>query len=247
MWGSAMNEDEKLSGFIDRELENKELADMEALIARDAQAQARVSRMQGNDRLVRAAFDTPMEEAVPDRFLAAIDAGLAAHANSPSTPVETRASNDNGRAWWRMGGAVAASLAVGLFFGTQMAPTGGDATISIAMNDALNATPSAQTVSFNSGERLTPQLTFARAGGGYCRQFSMAASDGNRTGVACKSDGQWRVEALLPAGAVASAEDGYVTAEGPAAAGLDAVIGKLRTGDALDKAAEATLIERRWK
>jgi hypothetical protein len=242
-----MNEDEKLSGFIDRELESNELADMEALIARDAQAQTRVSRLQGNDRLVRAAFDTPMEEAVPDRFLAAVDAGLAAHANAPSVPFEPRAGNDNGRAWSRMGGAVAASLAVGLFVGTQFAPSGGDPTISIAMNDALNSTPSAQRVSLKSGEQLTPYLTFARAGGGYCRQFSMTASHGNRSGVACKSDGQWRVEALLPAGAVASAEDGYVTAEGPVVAGLGAVIGKLRAGDPLDKEAEAALIERRWK
>jgi hypothetical protein len=242
-----MNDDEKLSSFIDRELESNELADVEALIARDAQAQTRVARLQGNDRLVRAAFDTPMEEAVHDRFMAAVDAGLTAHAKAPSVPVEPRASNDNGRTWWRMGGAVAASLAVGLSVGTQFAPSGGDATTSAAMNDALNATPSAQTVSLKSGEQLTPHLTFARAGGGYCRQFSMAASDGNRSGVACKSSGQWRVEALLPAGAVASAEDGYVTAEGPVAAGLDAVIGKLRAGDPLDKEAEAALIERHWK
>jgi hypothetical protein len=245
-----MSEDEKLNAFVDHELDSEQRAEMEALVAGDDHVKARVSRMRTNDDLVRSAFDAPMAAAVPDRFLSTIDSGLAKHANATVVSLKThltRASNDNGKPWWQIGGALAASLAVGLFFGTQLAPTADDATVSVALNDALNSTPSAQSVVLKSGERMTPQLTFARAGGGYCRQFSIAAGNSTRTGVACNRAGQWSVEALLPSGGAASAEDGYVTAGGRENADLDDLIGKLRAGDPLDKQAEKALIARRWK
>jgi negative regulator of sigma E activity len=243
-----MSDDEKLSGFVDRELDGKTQADLEALIAQDDQIKARLSRIQTNDDLVRKAFDAPVTEAVPDRFVAAIDAGLAKHSNAAEVNARPpQASNDNNKAWWQIGGAVAASLAVGLFFGAQLAPGGADATMSVALNDALNATPSAQTASLKSGERLTPQLTFARAGGGYCRQFDISAANGVRSGVACNREGRWTMEALMPSSAGASAEEGYVTAEGPTNMALENLVNRLRTGDPLDKPAEDAVIARGWK
>lgn len=248
-----MSEDEKLNGFLDHELDKKEHSEVEALIAHEDGAKARLARMQINDDLVRSAHDAPMAEEVPDRFLKAIDSGIAQHGSAKLDNVVSIdahrpvASNDNRKSWWQMGGAVAASLAVGLFFGTQLTSTGGDATMSIALNDALNTTPSAQTVALTTGERLTPQLTFARVGGGYCRQFSIATGAKSRAGVACTSAGQWSVEVLLPSSDSASAEDGYVTAGGMENPEMDGLVAKLRAGNPLDKSAEEALIATRWK
>jgi hypothetical protein len=247
-----MTEDEKLSRFLDNDLGDDERAELQSVVSTDAIAKTKLERMRANDDLVRKAFDAPMREDVPDRFLNAIDAGLARQATArPDNVVSLedrlpRSGNDNRRAWWPIGGAIAASLAVGLLLGTQFAPAG-DATTSLALNDVLNDTPSTQTISLKSGERVTPELTFERRGGGYCRRFGITDTDSKRLGLACRTDGHWTVEALLPAGTASSAQDGYVAAEGPGDAGMDGVIDTLRAGDPLDKAAENALIARRWR
>jgi hypothetical protein len=107
--------------------------------------------------------------------------------------------------------------------------------------------PSTQSVSLATGETITPQLSFAKAGGGYCRQFNLAGKTGRRSGVACRKDGDWTIEALMPGGQTTSAEGGYVAAEGSVDTGIEAVIGTLRAGDPLDTKAEAEVIARGWK
>jgi negative regulator of sigma E activity len=251
--GKDMNDDVKLSAMLDGELGTEEQADMEATLANGTQLKAKLSQMRQTDEAVRVAFAAPMEEAVPDRFMKAIDAGLAAHEARvednviPLSPVLKEASNDNARIRWRTGGAIAASLALGLFLGTQFSATGSDSLSSVALNKALNTVPSAQTASFTKGQNITPQLSFAKAGGGYCRQFNLTAETGAKSGVACTKDGNWSVEALLPGPQAASAEDGYVAAEGPTDARLDKAVDALRAGDPLDRAAEAAMIARGWE
>lgn len=245
-----MNDDEKLNGFLDGELAPVDHAAMEARIAADHAEMVKLDAMQTTDDLVRAAYSDPMSERVPDRFMAVLAGGIAEPANNiPRDPQVPHSSNDNARGRWRMGGAIAASLTVGLLLGTQVISRGhGDDSItSIALRDVLNATPSAQSVALASGERITPQLSFPKVGGGYCRQFSLVSADRSRMGIACTSHGSWTIEALLPATAKATANDGFAVAEGPVDPGLAAVIETLRGGDPLDNAGESELIERHWK
>lgn len=250
-----MDGDEKLSGFLDQELSAEERAKMELAIKNDQLLGGQIARMHATDGVIRDAFDAPMKEAVPDRFTKLIDAALGGVAPSADAvvafePAPAAPANDNQSSRWWMNGAVAAGVAVALLVGTQfMAPRTGDgnAAITVALGNALEATPSLQSVKLQSGESVTPQLTFAKVGGGYCRQFSLSAGKANKSGVACKSDGDWSVAALVPASGGASADQGYVTAEGPGGAEIEAVMGKLRAGDPLDKAAEDALIARGWK
>lgn len=247
-----MSNDEKLNRLLDNELDAKERADMEATLAGDATLQAKLTQMQHADNLVRTAFSGPMKGVVPDRFLNAIDAGLAAREVPvernviPISPSVNLASNDNSKSWWRIGAAVAASLVIGLVFGSQLT-TGGSGTASVALNKALSAVPSGQTASLAPGESITPQLSFAQAGGGYCRQFTLLGTSGAKSGLACRKGGDWSVEALMPTNAGSSAEGDYVTAEGPSGGGIEAVINTRRAGDPLDKAAEAKIIAQGWK
>jgi negative regulator of sigma E activity len=250
--GKEMKDDVKLSAMLDGELGAEEQTVMEATLSKDAQMQARLSQMRQTDDAVRAAFAAPIEEAVPDRFLKAIDAGFAAHDARAQTnviplkPIVKEGSNDNKKGFWRMGGAIAASLALGLLLAPQIMTRDSGEISSLALNKALNTVPSTQTASLSKGKSITPQLSFAKAGGGYCRQFTLTAETGAKSGVACTKDGNWVVEALLPSAQATSAEDGYVTAEGPSNAGLDTAIGALRAGDPLDRSAEAALIARGW-
>jgi hypothetical protein len=248
-----MSEEAKLSVMLDGELGPKERAEMEAILARDTALKAKLAEMQRADDLVRAAYAAPMEEAVPGRFMKAIEAGLGAPAAlMPGSVVSIvghpfAASNDNRKSRWQLGGAIAASLMLGLLLGTQFS-TGVDGNLtSTALNKALNTVPSTQTVSIAAGESITPQLSFAKAGGGYCRQFSLTGRAGPKTGVACQKDGGWAIEALMPRVQAASAEGGYVTAEGPIDTGIETVIGTLRAGNPLDAAAETKVIARGWK
>lgn len=240
-----MTEDERLSSFLDGEL----TASGRAALVGDGQAQTRLTRLRATDDLVRAAYAGPMHEPVPDRLMAAFDKGIFAH-GEPAGIDETvpTASNDNDRRRWLTGGAMAASLALGLLLGPMvMRGSGSDGVTSVAFNGALDTTPSLQTASISSGERLTPQLSFAKTGGGYCRQFELVEADKASTGVACADNGKWAIKALLPSRTKTSATYGYGVAEGPEDTGLAAVIDTLRKGDPLDKAAEQGAIVKHWR
>jgi hypothetical protein len=248
-----MNDDHNLSAFLDGELDGEQSLEMKSRAESDLAVNAKLERMRETDDLVRAAYDKPMQEDVPDRFIAVVDRNLSSMAGSTismpaSLPV---AVNDNGKRWWLTGGAAVASLALGLLLGSQIMPNRkSDAAIFIA----LNSTPSATLASLESGQKLTPHLSFARIGGGFCRTFTLTNASTSKTGLACKAEGQWSIEALIPAtdtGIPAtdtgSADIGYVTAEGSATPGLDEIIAELRDGDPLGKSAEAIQLERGWK
>jgi hypothetical protein len=241
-----MSDDDRLSGFLDRELDAQQLAEMRSHVAGDVATNAKVERMSRNDDLIRAAFDGPMRERLPDRFNAAIDRGLAPIiVPLVDTIPQAVAVNDNAKGWWRASGVIAASLVLGVLLGTQLMPNSDHAS---ALNLALDSTPSAQTTLLESGQSLTPQISFARVGGGYCRSFTLAKVGAIKAGLACKAGQTWSIEALIPAaGAAGSAEQGYVLAEGPVAPGLDAIIDDLRAGDPMDKAAELAMIARSWE
>ncbi len=251
--GRMMSEDEKLSGILDGELGPEELAEMEAVLECDATLKARLAEMRRADDLARIAYAEPMDEGVPDRFMKAIDAGLATPASNMSDnivsigPHAKTASNDNPKNRWRVGGAIAASLMFGVLLGTQFT-SGNDGELTTKkLNEALNTVPSTQSASLATGVIVTPRLSFARAGGGYCRQFDLTGKTGAKAGVACRKDKYWTIEALMPSGQTASAEGGYIAAEGPTDNGIESVIGKLRAGDPFDAAAEADVITRGWK
>ncbi len=244
-----MSKDEKLSGYLDSELDAPERAEMAATLKRDGDTRNKIARMRQTDDLVRSAHEQPMGETVPDRFLRVIDERLArARTVEISVPV-AQAANDNKRAWWLTGGAMAASLMLGVLLGAQILSrgAGGSAAMTVALAEALETSPSGTSLTLKSGEAITPQLTFARSGGGHCRQFALAQEATRRTGLACRNDGRWSLEVLLPSAPGRSIQDGYLAAEGSGDTTLNATVEALRAGDPLDKVEEDALIARRWR
>lgn len=92
------------------------------------------------------------------------------------------------------------------------------------------------------GEGRAVGLTFRDADGRWCRTFR--AGDAGVAGLACRTDGDWRMQALAPFQA-SDSEVRTAAADTPAAvlAAVDALIG----GETLDAAAEAQARDAGWR
>lgn len=246
---------ERLSAYLDGALDPAEMAAVETDAARDPAVAAELARLQDHDAVLRQAFDAPMGEDVPEHLLAM----LRPAASKAEAKVFNLAAEREKRAVvaapeprsniWRYVTAMAATLVVGLFVGTQM-PRGGEGgdplATSLAFNKTLDATPSARTVALNASSKLTPVLSFARGDGQFCRQFTLAGPARQHSGIACHGGKGWSVEALVPHTPATSA-GGYQTAGGAEDDELDAVFTTLKAGDPLDAAAEQAMIRSGWQ
>jgi hypothetical protein len=242
-----MTDEERLAAFLDGELGSAERAAVERQMATDPDFATTAHQLQQNDAAMREAFDGPMHEDVPDRFRALLaEAPRMAGAGAICSPV-----NDNAPVGWRrLGGAVAASLALGLLGGNLLqrpvAGTTSSVTTSVAFNDALDHVASGRGITLAKGGKVVPRLTFASRSGGYCRQFDLDQNGRPQAGIACREGSGWQLQALLPRSDTAQGTDDYAVAEGSGDPALDGVAMALRKGDPLSASEEATLIRRAW-
>jgi hypothetical protein len=247
-----MDDFELISAYLDDALTPEVRVDLEARIAREPALAAIIAEVRASDALLRAAFDGPMHQPVPQRFLDLLQAEpqLANVVQMADyTQVPKSAANDNSKRWRWLGGAVAASLAVALIISSPFSGSGGDARIGdmTAFNTSLDKTPSATAATLSNGRKLTPQFTFASRDGGYCRQFTVSDAADADDGLACRANGQWRIKVLTRGAKPVATDNGYETAGGSANEKLDAVVAQLRAGDPMDTANEQALIHRDWK
>jgi anti-sigma factor RsiW len=191
----------QLMAYADGELSREEEQAIEARLAADPEARARVAAYRDSAALVRAAFAAGAEEAPPP----CLEAALRAAAGSGQ--VIQLASNPR----WRRPVAqllpLAASLALGVVVGAwwlDRAPTGD------ALSVALATTPSLAEAAIGDGASITPEATFRIADGRWCRAFTRRGAAAAAEGVACRgSDGAWRVELLAPQALAALPADAY--------------------------------------
>ena len=108
--------DEILIAYLDGELDEHESRAIMQALAHDERIYARAERLNASARLIRAAYDEVLREAVPDRLIAAArgERGLTALRRVLVRLARWRAALGE-RAWW-IGAPVAASL-VGLLIG----------------------------------------------------------------------------------------------------------------------------------
>jgi hypothetical protein len=243
-----MGDEERLSGFLDRELAPEDRDLFDAALASDETLRLRAARLRRTDELIRSAASSLADEEVPERFLKVINGALPLQFEGPSVDQRPiRVGNDNDKAHWRLAGAAAASLALGLLLGAQFSRGPSGSLTSDPLMTGLERVASGEDVRLASGARFVPRLTFARKGGGYCREFDLEQSQRTATGLACRSDGSWNIEALVPVAPGASASDGFAVAEGSTAAEVDELISAMRDGDPLGREAETELIRRGWR
>ena len=231
-----MNDDEKFFAWLDGELDAAEAAAMEANVASDPALARLAEQHRALGSQLREAFDPIAAAPVPERLQAVVtprdnvvDFAAAKRTRSlPSLPQ------------WA---AMAATLAIGVFAGTQIpresgAPVelqGGKIYAASAVSRALET----QLASAASGD-VRIGLTFRSQAGEICRTFTQRAA----SGLACRSGDRWQVKGLFAAPEGQS--DDYRMAAGMDPS-LAALVDSTIKGDAFDAAQEKVAKEHGWR
>ncbi|QDC36282.1 anti-sigma factor family protein [Sphingobium fuliginis] len=223
-----------LIAFVDGELDEVNRRRVERAVAEDPALAARLDmHVRLRERL--AGHYAPIEaEPVPAamRTLLQEDAKVVPFA----PPVQAR------RRVWAMGGAIAASLLLGLGVGHFSGGSDGPISIERGTMVAQGELASALETQLASAQEEAPiriGLSFRRKGGGWCRSFEGQAL----SGVACREGQGWQVQQLVPG---AGREGAYRQASSGDAR-LMATVDALMDGSPLDAAQEKAAKDRRWQ
>lgn len=243
--------DETLMAYVDGEADAAAAAAIEQAAAGDAALAARIERMRRLRAAVHAAYAPVLDEPVPDRLLAALQAApaapkvidLAARRAEKTAALRPRWS-------WFEWGAMAASVLLGVAIGAVALRGPGEPIVAerggLVARAALARALSAQLAQDPPADApVRIGLSFVSKAGEYCRTFSLAQR-APVAGLACRSGGDWRVT-LIVQDESAAAPDRYRMAATPLPpAVLDAVDATI-AGDPLDAAAERAARERGWR
>jgi len=252
--------DEKLMAFVDGELSQDILQSMQQTIAQSTELQARVEQLRLTRDLAASAFDSVLQQPVPQRLLDAVyNTPMGDQLASTKASVVSLVPANKVTSQSYLGYALAASITLGigviigmqLQFGDVAKPTvaQADAGLIQASNPlftALQQTPSLQAYQTEEGGAITPTISFSAQDGRYCREFEVMAGGKVSIGVACREASAWRVEVLLAAEQSTVSQQGYQTASGYSQQALDAVVDRLWSGEAYDAEHEQRLIEQGW-
>lgn len=238
---SGFTKDE-LAAWADGEITGARGEEIAAAVEADAALQAEITAHRAlKDRLF-AHYDPIAKEAVPSRLSDMLKADADAGAEQDDAEVVSfaaaRAKVEEKRRmprWgWIAGPALAASLALAVFL-----PRGGDAPGADYAGTQLAGVLDNQLVAEQDmGEETRVLLTFANAGGEYCRAYTRADSGG----IACRDDNGWRIEAL--GGGV---DGGGTEFRQAGAAEILAMAQDMAAGEALDAEQEAAAREAGWQ
>lgn len=176
-----------LVAFADGELDEVNRRRVERAVAQDPALGRRVEAHRALRAKLAGHYAPVAQEPVPDRLRALLE---------ESERVVPMARPERRRGGWAMGGAIAASLVLGLAIGHmsggQAGPVGVRGGVMVAQGDLARALDT-QLASAQEGAPIRIGLSFRRKGGGWCRSF-----DGQIAGVACREGQGWQVQQALP-------------------------------------------------
>lgn len=256
---------EELAAFADGELSGLEAERVSAAIAADPVLAARLEAEKRLRVLLRGDLDPIAAEPVPEHLTLMIAAAAAddaeravSDAGSPEPAqildfAAARARRDEKarppRArrlvlprWWGTGAAIAASLVLGVFFGTRIQNDG----VTVTSNGALIADGmlarglDERLASAGEAGKLRILTSFQRGDGSYCRVYDAGAS----SGIACKEGQGWTLQHTLVNG---EAEHGEYRQAGSAQRELMAAAQAMASGEPLDAAEERAARAAAWR
>ncbi|WP_298287523.1 hypothetical protein [Novosphingobium sp.] len=267
---TAMIPDEQLRAFLRADLPEADMALIEAAINADPAVCARIEQLaeleeSPHDQAIIDAFAPILAAPVPQHLAdvpltaiadPAIAAPVATDPVATAEVIDFAAASRKKRpmAWgFAQYGAMAASLALGLFMGNavQDGPQGGTSpALVLASADGLQMTPVVETFLSAKGSgdaqaldglgKASVALTFRTADDRVCRQFSLESAGQTSDAVACRAGAHWQLEAFgqrsQPAGEMR-------TAGGDAAPAVVTAVDQLIAGDPLTDAAEKAALK----
>lgn len=213
--------DEKLSAFLDGELDAVEMEMVREAIAQDATVSDRLAALADVDRVVKAAAEKATAVALPEEIVAllsdaseapvsdvnSVNEGVAEPSAKSSsteniTPFVSKANISRGssgtQTTWRTPFAIAASVAVlaGLVLFNQQGAETTQPSHWANVSSVLDSNLTGESTTFESGVTVTPQLSFLNTDFNYCRQAKIASQDELNVMIACKdSQGSWMLAA----------------------------------------------------
>jgi hypothetical protein len=237
-------DDEVLMAYADGELDELLSAEIASALERDPALARRVEQHRALRAEVAGAFATVLEQPVPERLLAA--------ANGPATPLAAGGSQRRGdvlqfparsapaaRRWGtREWTAIAASLLLGMLLSWQFLVPSRSSMITAADGTLVARGALARALDSQLASTQRPEdpvqigLTFRSQDGSYCRSFALRRAE--TAGLACHTEGQWRIPVTASAPGTAGGLRQAASLPPPVLAAIEARI----AGEALDAAAE---------
>lgn len=249
---------EKVMAYFDQELDPEQQAEVDKMLAEDAEARTFLAQLRESDQFIAGGLSSVLDEPVPQRLIDAAR-GQSSAANEPMADDTSAAGKPPdtkvvqfvkkpmfGRWTWATAASVLLLVAAGAF----MTLPGGSQTdaLAIALNNGLEQTASGEIYGQpENGIQVMPVATFRTAEANVCRQFAAQMQDQQTVGLACRSgEGQWQVrtQQTLPGGKTTGQT--YTPASGgsgPVAEKLQ----ELNAGQPLDADEERALISGQWQ
>jgi len=235
---------EMLAAYADGQLGADDAARVEAAIAKDPALAQEVEAHRALRETLSAHFAPILDMPVPDRLKTGLQTSaqvvdLAAVRRARKEPAAARAPLPR----WAMGGALAASLALGVMIGgqwrqgNQIRSEDGQLVASGALDKALT-TQLASAQDDDAPVRIL--LSFKSGDGRYCRGFESGAT----SGIACRTGGNWDLVQTRSGGVSESTE--YRQA-GSSATEIMAAAQEMAAGAALDAKAERAARDAGWR
>jgi len=236
-------DDETLMAYADGELDEPLNAEITSALERDPALARRVERHRALRAAVAGAFAPVLEQAVPERLLAA--------ANGPATPLAAGGAQRGGellqfparaasaRRWGtREWTAMAASLLLGMLLSWQFLVSSQRSMIAASDGTLVARGALARALDSQLASTQRPEdpvqigLTFRGQDGSYCRSFALRRAE--TAGLACRAGGQWRIPVTASAPGTAGDVRQAASLPPPVLAAIEARI----AGEALDAAGE---------
>ena len=215
--------DEKLSAFLDGELDTAEMDLVREAIAHDVTVSDRLAALAEVDRVVKVAAEKATAVALPKEIVALLSdekplsqesevqaSGVSLVSESSSNqsfaenvkPFPKKVNSTNSaphkQTKWKGPSAIAASVAVlaGLVFFNQQGAETTQPSHWARVSSVLDSNLTGEATTFDSGVTVTPQLSFVNTEFNYCRQAEVASKDELNVMIACKDkQGAWQLAA----------------------------------------------------
>lgn len=231
--------DEKLSAFLDDELEAAEAEGIRAQLEHDEELAERLAALAIADLQIRERVDELNAQPIPARVY-----NLLHEADKQSNVVSlSRWSKLKNTVQEHVALAASITLVVGFGLGVwTLAPTTNRADAAIAA--ALETQPSGQPFELDAGATFTGQLTFVDNQGDYCRQYELTQQQSTTTAIQCRRNGTWQRVASMEV-ATPAQSDSYQTATDQHV--LDPILDQMMRSAPLTPAQEQETLNAAWR
>lgn len=237
-------DDDTLQAYVDGQLDAESAARIDASLATDPALAARVQRERALRAALHGAFDPVLDEPVPARLAALLQAPAA---EAPMATVMSLPSRPPRRRWAMPALAAAASLAALAVLLWQSSAhdlvrlrdgeTFAGGALSRALDDQLASAP-------EPGAPITVGLTFRSTDGHICRSFVRHAAPA-RAGLACHAEQGWQVPVVVPMEAPAEGDMRQAASAMPPAV-QQAIDARLK-GEVFDASQERAARDAGWR